>query len=141
MTSSSYTPVLVHQSWLKWRSKLHLLTERHIPRYYYEVDSVQLHGFCDVSEDAYSGVVYIRGQDRCGNMYVSLVISKTKVAPLKRLTIPRLELCGAKLLSQLLHHTQQALGIPTENVFAWTDAGSLGALVDSRHLLVTASLT
>ena len=51
-----------------------------------------------------------------------MVISKTKVAPIKRLTIPRLELCGAKLLTQLLHHTQQALSVPTESVFAWTDS-------------------
>ena len=51
-----------------------------------------------------------------------MVISKTKVAPIKRLTIPRLELCGAKLLAQLLHHTQQALSVPTEDVFAWTDS-------------------
>ena len=119
-------PPTIHESWLRWRSELHLLTERHIPRYYYakctEIDSVQLHGFCDASEDAYAGVVYIRGRDKSGNVYISLVISKTKVAPLKRLTIPRLELCGAKLLSQLLHHTQQALGIPTENMFAWTDS-------------------
>ena len=119
-------PSDLHQSWLKWRSELHLLSEKHIPRCYYPkhacVDSFQIHGFCDASEDAYAGVVYIRGQDRSSDVHVSLVISKTKVAPLKRLTIPRLELCGAKLLSQLLHHTQQALDIPTENVFAWTDS-------------------
>ena len=55
-------------------------------------------------------------------MYISLVISKSKVAPIKRLTIPRLELCGAKLLAQLLHHAKQALNIPTESVYAWTDS-------------------
>lgn len=86
-----------------------------------DIASIQLHGFSDASEDAYSGVVYFRAQDRHGDVYISLVISKTKVAPIKRLTIPRLELCGAKLLAQLLHHTQ-ALRIPTESVFAWTDS-------------------
>ena len=105
---------------------MHLLTKRHVPRCYYpkhaDVVSIQLHGFCDASEDAYAGVVYFRAQDRLGNVYISLVISKTKVAPIKRLTIPRLELCGAKLLTQLLHHTQQALSIPTESVYAWTDS-------------------
>ena len=74
--------LLIHQSWLKWRCELHLW---HIPCYYHtkcaEIDSVQLNGFCDASKDAYSGVMYIRGQDRCGNMNMSLVISKTKVAP------------------------------------------------------------
>ena len=47
-----------------------------------------------------------------------MVMSKTKVAPIKRLTIPRLELCSAHLLARLLHHVRQVLGIP---VWAWTD--------------------
>ena len=38
--------------------------------------------------------MYIRG-DVDGNVHVALVLAKTKLAPLKRLTIPRLELCGA----------------------------------------------
>ena len=77
---------------------------------------MQLHGFCDASEDAYAGVVYTRVQDGGGNIHISLVVSKTKVAPIKRLTIPRLELCGAQLLAKLLHHTKQALNIPTQSV-------------------------
>ena len=119
-------PQDIHRLLFQWRSELHLLTERHIPRCYYpkhvDIDSIELHGFCDASEDAYAGVVYLRSQDRRGNVYISLVISKTKVAPIKRLTIPRLKLCGANLLAQLLHHTRQALSIPTEYVFAWTDS-------------------
>lgn len=119
-------PQDLHQSWLQWRSELHVLTTHHIPRCYYpkhaDIASIQLHGFCDASEAAYAGVVYFRAEDKCGDVHVSLVISKTKVAPIKRLTIPRLELCGAKLLAQLLHHTQMALGIPTEDVFAWSDS-------------------
>ena len=86
------------------------------------MDSFQLHVFCDASEDAYAAVVYLRGQDKGGDVHISLVISKTRVAPIKRLTIPRLELCGAKLLSQLLHHVQHSLGISVESVFAWTDS-------------------
>ena len=119
-------PQAIHQSWRQWRSELHLLTERHIPRCYYpknaDIDSLELHGFCDASENAYAGVVHLRVLDRRGNAYISLVVSKTKVAPIKRLTIPRLELCGAKLLAQLLQHTQRALSIPTESVNAWTDS-------------------
>ncbi len=64
----------------------------------------QLHGFSDASEKAYAGVVYLRLVDTNGHIHTSFVIAKTKVAPIKRLTIPRLELCGARLLAQLLHH-------------------------------------
>ena len=59
--------------------------------------ALELHGFSDASENAYAAVVYLRMTDIFGRKQVSLISSKTKVAPIKRLTIPRLELCGAYL--------------------------------------------
>jgi hypothetical protein len=49
-------------------------------------------------------------------------MSKTKVAPIKRLTIPRLELCGANLLAQILHHCKEVFSLPLKDIFAWTDS-------------------
>ena len=119
-------PSSVHEPWLQWRSELHLLSKRHIPRCYFPKDAhistIQLHGFSDASESAYAGVVYLRMVDTEGRVHVSLVMSKTKVAPIKRLTIPRLELCGAHLLAQILHHTQELFHITPDNIFAWTDS-------------------
>ena len=60
--------------------------------------------------------------DSEGHVHVALVMSKTKVAPIKRVTIPRLELCGAHLVAQMLHHVKEVLHLPLQAVRAWTDS-------------------
>ena len=57
-----------------------------------------------------------------GKVHTSLVMSKTKVAPIKRLSIPRLELCGAQVLTQLLRHAKDVFQLPMNSIFAWTDS-------------------
>lgn len=66
-------------------------------------------------------VVYLRITDTFSKTQVSLVSSKTKVATIKKLTIPRLELCGAYLLTQLLF-TFSVFNMPLSSVYAWTDS-------------------
>ena len=89
-------PTSILEEWSKWRRELQLLTTYHIPRCYYPKEAnialIQLHGLSDASERAYSGVVYIRMEDSNKIVYTSLVSSKTRVAPIKRVTIPRHEL-------------------------------------------------
>ena len=119
-------PDISQQTWSQWRDELQILSTRCLPRCYFPKDVsitlTELHGFSDASEVAYAGVVYLRMMDQSGNIHTSLVMSKTKVAPIKRLTIPRLELCGAHLLSQLLHHCKTVFQLPSDKVFAWTDS-------------------
>ena len=114
------------EEWLRWRSELHLLSSHHIPRCYYSkgatITSMQLHGFSDASEKAYSGVVYLRMEDSIGTVDTSMVIAKTRVAPIKRQTIPRLELCGALVMAQILSQSKDVLKIPLEHTYAWTDS-------------------
>ena len=114
------------QIWSQWRSELPLLTTLHVPRCYFSSKkypmTTQLHGFSDASEDAYSGVVYLRIEDSAKEVHTALVISKTKVSPIKRLSIPRLELCGAQVLAKLLCHAKRILSIPADSTFAWTDS-------------------
>ncbi|GFX07981.1 uncharacterized protein TNCV_1236621 [Trichonephila clavipes] len=63
-------------------------------------NTVELHGFADASSLAYAAAIYCR-QKHNGKIKVQLLVSKTKVAPVKQVSIPRLELCGAHLLSKL----------------------------------------
>ena len=84
--------------------------------------SVQLHGFSDASEEAYTAAVYLRMTDTEDNIHTSLVTSKTKVSPIKKLTIPHLELCEALLLSRLLSHVKEVFEVPICHVYTWTDS-------------------
>ena len=97
-----------------------------IPRCYYddkEKRSIQLHGFSDASNAAYGGVVYVRTIYQDTTVSVSLVISKTKVAPISPLgTTLGLELCGAQVLSKLLRIAMESLDVGLQDVFAWSDS-------------------
>lgn len=81
----------------------------------------EIHGFCDASEKAYAAVVYIRFKKE--NEYVTrLIISETRVAPFKVLTIPRLELCAAKLLMDVEVSILSTLGENVQQIYNWSDS-------------------
>jgi len=63
--------------------------------------SFEIHGFGDSLEVAYAAVVYLRIETSKGAC-TRLVMSKTRVAPLAKQTIPRLELLAALILSRLV---------------------------------------
>ena len=107
-------------------NRVEISIKKLINRYCFPKDAtireLQLHGFCDTSEDPFAGVVYIQMTDSEDKVHTSLVLTKTKVAPIKRLTIPHLELCGTYLLTKILHHVREVLKISSSRVFAWTDS-------------------
>ncbi|XP_035232769.1 uncharacterized protein LOC118204571 [Stegodyphus dumicola] len=81
---------------------------------------IELHGFCDASELAYGAVVYYKSVFLYGEVVIRLVTSKSKVSPIKQVTIPRLELCAAVLLAKLMNRVICALKV--NNVFFWSDS-------------------
>lgn len=82
----------------------------------------ELHGFCDASKIAYAAVVYLIIIDSDGNNHVSLVAAISKVAPIKQVSIPRLELCGSVELVRLLEDIAKVLNVDNTNFHQWTDA-------------------
>ncbi|XP_077290162.1 uncharacterized protein LOC143913982 [Arctopsyche grandis] len=86
------------------------------------VINIQAHGFCDASEKAYGACIYVKCTDQLGNSKCHLVCSRSRVAPLSFVTIPRLELCSAMLLSKLMKSTIDQLTIHINEKYYWTDS-------------------
>ena len=109
----------------QWREQLKILKTVTIPRSYFSKGvriSTSLHGFSDASSAAYAAVVYIRAVYQNGTVTCRLVMAKTKVAPLKTTTIPRLELCAAEKLAELLAIIGNTLGISEKDRHGWCDS-------------------
>ena len=72
------------------------------------IKSYSLQGFCDASQSAYAAVVYLQVESESG-IFGKFLCSKTRVAPVKKLTIPRLKLLSALLLARLVNTARSAL--------------------------------
>ncbi|KAI5753224.1 hypothetical protein M8J77_024779 [Diaphorina citri] len=94
----------LHEKWVSFTSELSVISKIQIPRHIISdgLQSIHLVGFADASKAAYAAVVYLRTCNFQGQVQTYLLRAKTKVAPLKILTINRLELCAALLLAKTL---------------------------------------
>ncbi|XP_055859349.1 uncharacterized protein LOC129921511 [Episyrphus balteatus] len=119
-------PATLKNEWEAFQRELPLIEKLRIPRWIHMSPTnkaIELHGFCDASMKAYGAAVYVRVLDSEGKIHTNLLLAKTKVAPSQRpITLPRLELCGAVLVAQLLQYTKEVLGMPDIKMYAWTDS-------------------
>ncbi|UYV73219.1 hypothetical protein LAZ67_10002211 [Cordylochernes scorpioides] len=115
---------LVQRFW-KWFSKLKHLPNIEIPRWLCFKDSyvekTTLHIFCDASQFAYATCIFLRieKEDRVD---IQLIQARTRVAPLKKLTIPRLELLACLIGARLAANVIQDLEFEEIPRFYWTDS-------------------
>jgi hypothetical protein len=116
-------PSDVKLEWERYLKDISCLKNISIPRCVIlpQAISIQFHGFSDASAKAYSAAVYVRCQSSDSTVVVNLLTAKTKVAPIKTISVPKLELCGAVMLVQLLASVQEASKIKCQ-VFGWTDS-------------------
>lgn len=116
-------PLSITEKWNLYRSNLQVVERLEIPRWFHtdKYAKVEIHGFCDASLSAYAAAVYIRCQIG-DDVKIELLTAKSKVAPLKSLTLPKLELRGAVLLSKLMKNIVDTLQIDNVRTFAWCDS-------------------
>lgn len=108
------------EEWNEFRKEINMLNDLRIPRHvmnHKQVKNLQLHVFTNASERAYGATVYVRSENKDNTITVHLLCSKSRVAPLKTQTIPRLELCAAELITTV----KQDLEYHQLLVHMWTD--------------------
>ena len=113
--------------WERWRNELHVLEQLEIPRCFKHKDfgkvkSVELHHFSDASQSGYGQCSYLRLINQQDQAHVSLVMSKARVAPLKSITIPRLELTAAVVSTKVSQCLKQELDYQDVVELFWTDS-------------------
>lgn len=110
--------------WLNFRSALKQVERVNVPRWIgtFKNTSFELHGFSDASASAYAAVIYYKTPNPDGTIQCGLLTSKSRVAPVQTISIPRLELCGALLLVQLMKASHDALGDRHITTHFWSDS-------------------
>ncbi|XP_068204704.1 uncharacterized protein [Palaemon carinicauda] len=116
--------------WKTWLAQLPQLEEfqlrrSFIPPDFGDVDTLQLHHFADASQTGYGVVSYLRVVGVNGKIHCTLVIGRARVAPLKRTTIPRLELTAAAIAAQMDSKLKTELDLKLAPSVFWTDSTSV----------------
>ncbi|XP_055645110.1 uncharacterized protein LOC129780638 [Toxorhynchites rutilus septentrionalis] len=122
--------------WKQWLSVLRKMNTVKVDRCYFPgynpdcYNSLNLHVFIYAGEEAYAAAAYFRVVDN-GRVRCILVSSKTKVAPLQPLSIPRLELQAAVLGARLRKTIEEKHSLKIQRTFFWSDSSTVIAWIKS----------
>ncbi|XP_064463439.1 uncharacterized protein LOC135374405 [Ornithodoros turicata] len=120
-------PEDLYKGWDKWCNQLPDIRHVSVPRKFAEDVRLacvkkSLHTFCDASPKAYGAVIYLICSKPGEEPRCSLVISKARVAPLKKLSLPRLELMATLIGARLAHFVKEATDLQGIESYYWTDS-------------------
>jgi hypothetical protein len=118
--------------WVSWIGELKDIGQWRIPRCYTTLrlhhTCNELHVFCDASEEAYSAAAYLRVKADT-SVETRLVMGKSRVAPLKPLSIPRMELLAAVMGVRIAKCIQNDLDVPLQSCHYWTDSRTVACWI------------
>ncbi|XP_065095608.1 uncharacterized protein LOC135717445 [Ochlerotatus camptorhynchus] len=118
----------VYKKWQRWIQMIEYIAEIRIPRCYFPsatrrtYQNSEVHVFVDASEVAYSCAVYLRTFNEDGDPQGCLIAAKSKVAPLKPWSIPRLELQACVLGARWSKFVIENHNVPVSKTTYWTDS-------------------
>jgi len=116
----------------KWYNDLKAVRDIKIPRCVTDINSSrQLHTFCDASQDAYAAVSFIRSVDADGMVTVSLLMARSRLAPIRRPSIPRMELLAC-VVGETTHFIIESLDLNLTSCFLWSDSTTALAWIRSN---------
>lgn len=127
-----------YDKWMRWTRVLPQIAKIKVPRSYFgdaklaEVNDIQLHILTDASKGALGSVAYFRAIVK-GKLQCILVASKVKVAPLKSVSIPRLELYAAVLGARLSSVIKKNHSLNIKTQFFWSDSTTVLSWLKSDH--------
>ncbi|CAI5660547.1 uncharacterized protein LOC106097744 [Oreochromis niloticus] len=116
------------QQWETWEEELPFLAQILLPRPYLpkhiteSVSEREIHIFCDASEQAYGAVAYMRTVTGDGRSHLAFLMARSRVAPKRILSIPRLELCGALSGAHLSRLLRNELTLDIKRIVLWSDS-------------------
>lgn len=120
-------PESLNRQWQCWRDTLPLLENIHEPRCYHPktfgpIKRTEIHAFADASKDAIGTATYLRQINIKGQVSITFLFGRAKVAPIQSASIPRLELCGAVLATQAVQTLCEELDLKFDEEIFYTDS-------------------
>lgn len=127
------------ERWNRWKNQLASLSTLRVPRCYFlpETDvsrcHLQLHHFSDASEVGYGSCSYLRIEDPDDTVRCAFIMGKSRNAPVKFTSIPRLELQAAVLATRMNKMLQEELTLPIKKTVYWTDSEIVLHYLRNKH--------
>ncbi|XP_067940311.1 uncharacterized protein [Watersipora subatra] len=134
-------PEDIANDWNRWKSQLDELQDISIPRCltpglasnFKNWKYTELHHFCDASLEGYGACSYLRLVDSNDQVHTALIMAKSRVAPLKSMTIPRLELQAAVEAARLKCQLESELDMAVDTQYIWTDSTATLGFINSNE--------
>lgn len=133
-------PTKIQDSWRSWVDDVNNLHNFKVKRSLNFSDNIkysQLHVFVDGSETAYGAVAYVKNIKKNDSIEVGLLSSKSRLTPLNNSTlktIPRIELCSAKLGVEMAQNLIKELDVKFDKISYWSDSSIVLSYIKSETL-------